>query len=222
MRKSFHQRLEEITRDVIDMGKLAGEAVEGSIRSFVGMDTGLAQKVIDKDEKIDDYDISIEEKCIVLQAEHQPVAKDLRLIHSISIIIKHLERIGDLAVNISKVVKKLSEEEKKSLDSEIIGLVEEMGNLVIPELETAIEAFRKKDEKEAYGIGKSDDAVDEIQETIFKKLFTSNKGEEDIRFVTNIALLSRYLERIGDQSVNIGERTLYFLTGDYNVFHDDK
>ncbi len=222
MRKSFHQRLEEITRDVIDMGKLAGEAVEGSIRSFVGMDTGLAQKVIDKDEKIDDYDISIEEKCIVLQAEHQPVAKDLRFIHSISIIIKHLERIGDLAVNISKVVKKFSKEEKKSLDREIIDLVEEMGNLVIPELETAIEAFRKKDEKEASGIGKSDDAVDRIQETIFKKLFTSNKGEKDIRFVTNIALVSRYLERIGDQAVNIGERTLYFLTGDYKVFHDSK
>ncbi len=222
MRKSFHQRLEEITRDVIDMGKLAGEAVEGSIRSFVGMDTGLAQKVIDKDEKIDDYDISIEEKCIVLQAEHQPVAKDLRFIHSISIIIKHLERIGDLAVNISKVVKKFSKEEKKSLDREIIDLVEEMGNLVIPELETAIEAFRKKDKKEASGIGKSDDAVDRIQETIFKKLFTSNKGEKDIRFVTNIALVSRYLERIGDQAVNIGERTLYFLTGDYKVFHDSK
>ena len=97
-----------------------------------------------------------------------------------------------------------------------------MGNLVIPELETAIEAFRKKDEKEASGIGKSDDAVDRIQETIFKKLFTSNKGEKDIRFVTNIALVSRYLERIGDQAVNIGERTLYFLTGDYKVFHDSK
>ena len=52
-------------------------------------------------------------------------------------------------------------------------------------------------------------------------LFTTHKGEEDIKFVTNIALASRYLERIGDQSVNIGDRVLYFLTGDYSVFHDD-
>ncbi len=222
MRKSFHQRLEEIIQDVVDMGELVRGAVDGSIRSFIGMDARLAQKVIDKDEKIDDYDISIEEKSIVLQAEHQPVAKDLRLIHSISIIIKHLERIGDLSVNIAKVVKRLSKEEKKSLDRDIIRLVEEMGKLVIPELEVAIEAFRNKDEKKASGIGKSDDAVDKLQETIFKKLFTSRKGEEDIKFVTNITLVSRYLERIGDQAVNIGERTLYFLTGDYNVFHDGK
>lgn len=220
MRKTFHQRLEEITGEVIDMGMLAREAVDRSIQSFVKMDIELAQKVIDNDEKIDEYDISIEEKCIVLQAEHQPVAKDLRFIHSISIIIKHLERIGDLAVNISKVARRLSKEEKKTFDRGVIDLVVEMGNLVIPEVDKAIEAFRKKDKKEASRLGKSDDAVDKIQKMIFKKLFTSHKGAEDIKFVTNIALVSRYLERVGDQAVNIGDRVLYFLTGDYTVFHD--
>ena len=88
MRKTFHQRIEEITEDVINMGKLAREAVDRSISSFVGMDIELAQKVIDDDGKIDDYDISIEEKCIVLQAEHQPVAKDLRLLHSYFVVQK--------------------------------------------------------------------------------------------------------------------------------------
>ncbi|MCJ7665368.1 MAG: phosphate signaling complex protein PhoU, partial [Actinobacteria bacterium] len=160
--------------------------------------------------------------CIVLQAEHQPVAVDLRFIHSISIIIKHLERIGDLAVNIAKIVKRLSaEEEKGKIDREIIDLLVEMGNLVKPELNEALEAFKNRDAKLASKLGKSDDAVDEIQKLIFKKLFSSHKGEEDIKFVTNIVLASRYLERIGDQSVNIGDRVLYFLTGDYSVFHND-
>lgn len=221
MRKTFHQRLDEINEDVLSMGSLVQEAVHNSIEAILGMNADLAQTVIDKDEKIDEYDILIEEKCIVLQAEHQPFARDLRLLHSISILIKHLERIGDLAVNISKIVKKLSEEKKKRLDKEIIGLMIEMGNLVKPELNGALESFRKKDAKLASKLGKTDDAVDEIQKVIFRKLLTSNKGKEDIKFVTNIALISRYMERIGDQAVNIGERVLFFLTGDYKIFHDD-
>ena len=222
MRKTFHQRLEEITDEVLVMGSLVQDAVHNSIEALMRMDPELADRVIKEDERVNEHDISIEEKCIVLQAEHQPVAVDLRFIHSISIIIKHLERIGDLAVNIGKIVKRLStKEEKSNIDKEIMDLLVEMGNLVKPELSRALEAFKNRDAKLAAEMGKSDDAVDEIQEMIFKKLFTTNKGEEDIKFVTNIALASRYLERIGDQSVNIGDRVLYFLTGDYSVFHDD-
>ncbi len=222
MRKTFHQRLEEITDEVLVMGSLVQDAVHNSIEALMRMDPELAEKVIKEDERVNEHDISIEEKCIMLQAEHQPVAVDLRFIHSISIIIKHLERIGDLAVNIGKIVKRLStKEEKSNIDREIIDLLVEMGNLAEPELGKALKAFKNKDAKLASKLGESDDAVDEIQEMIFKKLFTTNKGEEDIKFVTNIALASRYLERIGDQSVNIGDRVLYFLTGDYSVFHDD-
>ncbi|MCK5566557.1 MAG: phosphate signaling complex protein PhoU [Actinomycetia bacterium] len=222
MRKTFHQRIDEITEDVLAMGSLAQEAVSNSVTALLKMDTQIAEKIIRDDERIDEYDISIEEKCIVLQAEHQPVAVDLRFLHSVSILIKHLERIGDLAVNIAKIVKRLSgEDEKSNIDKEIIDLLVEMGNLVKPELSQALESFKNRDAKLASKLGKSDDDVDEIQELIFKKLFSSHKGEEDIKFVTNIALASRYLERIGDQSVNIGERVMYFLTGDYSVFHDD-
>ncbi len=222
MRKTFHQRLDEITDEVLVMGSLVQDAVHNSIEALMKMDQELADKIIKDDEKINEHDISIEEKCIVLQAEHQPVAVDLRFIHSISIIIKHIERIGDLAVNIGKIVKRLSaKEEKNNIDKEVMDLLVEMGNLVQPELARALEAFKNKDAKLASKLGKSDDAVDEIQKMIFKKLFTTHKGEEDIKFVTNIALASRYLERIGDQSVNIGDRVLYFLTGDYSVFHDD-
>ena len=222
MRKTFHQRIDEITEDTLAMGRQVQDAVHDSIEALLNMDPQLAEKVITDDEKVNEYDISIEEKCIVLQAEHQPVAVDLRFLHSVSIIIKHLERIGDLAVNIGKIVKRLStKEEKINIDKEVIDLLVEMGNLVKPELAGALEAFKKRDAKLASKLGKSDDAVDELQKLVFKKLFSSNKGEEDIKFVTNIALASRYLERIGDQSVNIGDRVLYFLTGDYSVFHDD-
>ena len=220
MRRIFYEKLDEINQDAVNMGSLVQDAVNDSLQAFLEMNVDLAKEVIERDERINEYDLLIEEKSIVLIAEYQPVASDLRLLHSISIIIKHLERIGDLAVNISKVVKRISGATNKRIDKDIIDLVVEMGNLVKPELARAMEAFKNKDARLASKLGKSDKSVDEIQKMIFKKLFTI-KRKKDIKFVTNIALASRYLERIGDQSVNIGDRVLYLLTGDYTVFHDN-
>ena len=222
MRKTFLEKLDEINEDVVGMGNLVQNAVDDSIEALVKMDRQLAEKIIEGDEKINEYDISIEEKCIVVQAEHQPVAVDLRFLHSVSIIIKSLERIGDLAVNVAKIIRRLSKEkEKKNLDKSTIDLLIEMGNLVKHALTHALEAFKDRDPRLASRLGRSDDAVDEIQKMIFKKLFTAKKGKKNIKFITNIALASRYLERMGDQSVNIADRILYFLTGDYTVFHDN-
>jgi phosphate transport system protein len=222
MRKTFHQKLEELTEDVLAMGSLVQDAVHDSIEALINMDQQLADKIIEGDEKINEYDVSIEEKCIVIQAEHQPVAVDLRFLHSVSIIIKSLERIGDLAVNIARISKRLSKnKEKKRLDKNIMGLLVEMGNLVKVELASALEAFKHRDINLASRLGKSDDPIDEIQKMIFKKLFTVKKEKEDIRFITDVALAGRYLERMGDQSVNIGDRIIYFLTGGYTVFRDN-
>ena len=142
MRKTFHEKLNEINEDVLSMGDLVQEAVHDSVEAILEMNIDLAQKVIERDEAINEYDISIEEKCIILQAEHQPVARDLRLLYSVSILIKNLERIGDLAANISKIVKRLAKEKKKQLDKEIIELLVEMGNLVKYELNGALESCR--------------------------------------------------------------------------------
>ena len=86
MRKTFQQKLDELTEDVIVMGSLVQNTVNDAINSLINGDVELALKVIDGDNKIDDYDVLIEQKCMFIQAEHQPVAKDLRLIHSIYII----------------------------------------------------------------------------------------------------------------------------------------
>ncbi len=222
MRRIFYKKLDEINQDVVDMGSLVQDAVNDSLQAFLEMNVDLAKEVIERDERINEYDISIEEKCIVIQAEHQPVAFDLRFLHSVSIIIKSLERIGDLAVNVARIIKRLSKEkEKKSLDKSTVGLLIEMENLVKNVLAGALEAFKNRDPRLASRLGRSDDSVDKIQKMIFKKLFAAKKEKEDISFITNIALASRYLERMGDQSVNIGDRVLYFLTGDYTVFHDN-
>ncbi len=222
MRKKFYRQIGIITKNVISMSNLAQDAVRNSVNSLIDHDTDLARKVIDEDVKIDDYEIAIEEKCIVLQAEYQPVAIDLRYLHSISNIIIHLERIGNLSVNIAKVTKRLAKLKTPYLNKNIKELLVEMKNLVILELSKSSGAFKNKDIKLASKLGKIDDDVDDMQKVIIKNLYTSSYNNKDAtKIITNILLTSRYLERIGDHAVSISERVQYFLTGDYRVFHSD-
>jgi phosphate transport system protein len=222
MRKSFHEHLDDIAEDVLKMGSLAQQAVHDVVQALTEMNPRLAQQVIENDIKIDEYDISIEEKCVVLQAEHQPVARDLRLLHSVSIILMHLERIGDLSVNIARIVKKLAQQKETPMEREIIDLLAEMGNLVQTVLNRALESFKKRDYKLAAKLDKIDSSVDKLQEAVLQKLYTSaSGGKEYVNFIANVSMISRYLERIGDQSVNVGERVQFFLTGEYKIFHEE-
>jgi phosphate transport system protein len=222
MRKIYYDKINEISKDVISMFNLASDAVSSSIEALLSTDPAIAQEVIDSDHRIDDYEILIEEKCIALQAEHQPVASDLRYIHSICNIVIHLERIGDLSVNIAKIARNLSKLKKQYLDNEMKELLQEMSYLVKPALDKAITAFKKNDLKLASEIDKMDNAIDDIQKTIVKKLYNSVLyRKENINIIADIALVARYLERIGDHCVSIAERVQYYLTGDYTVFHSD-
>ncbi len=222
MRKAFYDQINEISEDVISMSNLSQNAACKAVNALIDSNTALAQEVIDEDNKIDDYEISIEEKCVVLQAEYQPVATDLRYIHSISNIIIHLERIGDLSANIAKIAKSLARLNIQYLDEDMKKILLKMLDLVKPVLSKATLAFQKSDLKLASSIDKIDDAVDDIQKTIIQKLYSSafNK-KENIKIIADISLVARYLERIGDHSVSIGERVQYYLTGDYKVFHSD-
>jgi phosphate transport system protein len=222
MRKTFEQKLDEVTEDVVVMGSMVQNTVNDAISSLVNGDVELAQKVIDGDDRIDDLDVIIEQKCMFIQAEHQPVAKDLRLIHSIYIIIIYLERIGDICVSIGKLTRRLYLEDKKQISKEIMDILTEMGNLVKTVLDKALKAFKNKDYKLATRLEQIDEAVDDIQKILYHKIYGIHaKNEDYVRLVTNISLASRYLERIGDNAVNIGDRVLYYLTGDFKSIHSD-
>lgn len=222
MRKTFEQKLDEVTEDVIMMGSMVQDTVNDAIKSLVNGDIELAQKVIDGDDKIDDLDILIEQKCMYIQAEHQPVAKDLRLIHSIYIIIIYLERIGDICVSLAKLTRRLYLEERKQIKKEIMDILIEMGNLVQTVLDKALKAFKNKDYKLASKLEQMDSTVDDIQKILYTKVYAIHAKDEDyVKLVSNISLASRYLERIGDNAVNIGDRVLYYVTGDFKTIHSD-
>ncbi|MCX6347826.1 MAG: hypothetical protein NTZ89_07875, partial [Actinobacteria bacterium] len=163
----------------------------------------------------------------VIQAEYQPFAKDLRLIHSINVIAIYMERIGDLAVNLAKITRRLEKHKAMFMTEEIMDLFKEMVNLAKLVLVKALKAFKNNDAKLAGKLDELDNELDDMQKVLFKKLFASVVGsnsldkEEFALYLSNISLAARYLERIGDQSVNIGERVLLFLTGDFKILHDE-
>jgi len=223
MRKAFYEQIDEIAKNVVLMANLAESAVHKAVNALIKADSAMAQKVIDGDQEIDNYEILIEEKCVILQAEYQPLARDLRYIHSVSNIIIHLERIGDLSVNIAKITRSLYKKNNiPCLENDMKELLLEMLKLAKSVLNKAIDAFKENNFKLATNIGIIDDAVDNIQKAIIQKLYSLPfKKKENIKIIAYISLVARYLERVGDHSVSIGERVQYYLTGNYRIFHDD-
>jgi phosphate transport system protein len=222
MSKTLDDKLNEVSTDILNMSSLIQETIRVAIKAFVTGDIELAQKIIDNDTKVDEYDISIEEKCMYIQAEHQPVAGDLRFIHSAYLIVIYLERIGDIAVSIAKLVKRLYLQEKKPIEKELLDIIIEMGIIVQSILKKAYESFRDRDANLALRLEHKDMAIDDLQKAFYQKLYSKNSKDEDyIKLVTNLSLMSRYIERIGDNSVNIGERVIYFLTGDFKAIHSE-
>ena len=222
MRKTFNDKLEEVTKDTLEMGSLIQNTVNNVIKALITGDIKLAETIIENDTIIDDYDVKIEEKCMYIQAEHQPVAGDLRLIHSIYLIVIYLERIGDISVSIAKLVKRLYLQEKIPIKKDLLDIIVDMGNVVKSILEKALKAFKDKDAKLALRLEKIDYSIDDLQKALYQRIYSIHGRSDDyIKLVTNISLASRYFERIGDNSVNIGERVVYYLTGDFKAIHSE-
>jgi phosphate transport system protein len=227
MIKKFHEKLQDIVDDVNRMGKLIQEAVDNATTSLITGNRDQATLVVEGDGKIDELEMNIEEACLVIQAEYQPFAKDLRLINSINIIAIYMERIGDLAVNLAKITRRLEKHKAMFMTPEIMDLFKEMIGIAKIVLAKALKAFKNNDAKLAGKLDDLDNELDDLQKVLYKKLFASVTGndsfnkEEFALYLSNISLAARYLERIGDQSVNVGERVLLFLTGDYKILHDE-
>ena len=227
MIKRFHEKLQDIVNNVNKMGVLIQEAVENATTSLVTGDRELATKVVDGDGEIDELEMGIEEACLVIQAEYQPFAKDLRLINSINIIAIYMERIGDLAVNLAKITRRLEKHKAMFMTEELMDLFKEMINIAKLVLAKSLKAFKNNDAKLAGKLDELDNELDDLQKVLFKKLYASVIGNDSLNneefalYLSNISLAARYLERIGDQSVNVGERVLLFLTGDYKILHSE-
>ena len=166
---------------------------------------------MDGDDPIDGMFLDIEKRSLTLLAQQAPVAGDLRLIVAILRVVNDLERAGDLAYNIAKLVhmEEFCEPSPKAVKS----LVSELGQAAGRLMSTAIDAWASKDEPSAAGLQQKDDVVDDLHARLIRKLLEL-KDEDAVASAMQLAMIGRYFERIADHAVNIGELVCYYVTGD--------
>ncbi len=210
MREQFTQQLAELHAEVVDIaGEVAG-ATRSAVNALVSGDTDLAIKVIEGDDLIDARCTGVEERVIETIATQFPVARDLRLLQSLAYIAMHLERMADLAVNIGKAAKRTADRKGPQT---LYDLIQAQGNLVYRVLDTTREALAERDLELACKLPELDEPIDHLYKQFFRELARLN-DEEEIEWASQMVMASRYLERIADNAVDIGERIVYLITGE--------
>jgi phosphate transport system protein len=211
MRDAFHKELEALDQEIVRMGAIVERSTQDATRALVECDRALAQRVREGDEEIDALFLAIEKRSLTLLAQQAPVAGDLRLIVAILRVVNDLERVGDLAYNIAKLVQleDFCEPGPKAIHS----LVSDLGDAAAQLMGKAIDAWAAKDEALAADLARQDDRIDDLHSQLIQRLLELN-DQASVGPAIRLAMVGRYFERIGDHAVNMGERVRYFVTGD--------
>lgn len=212
MRNRFDRQLEELNDELIEMGTMIEKAIETAAKALISQDSELAKTVIEGDEQVDRQERIIENLCLKLLLQQQPVAKDLRLISSALKMITDMERIGDQAADISELTIMLSEAKYiKKLEH-----IQQMAKETMVMLIESIDAFVNKDMLKAQSVIDADDKVDELFAEVKKELIKMihqdiNCGEQ----ASDLLMIAKYFERIGDHTTNIAEWVIFSITGEH-------
>jgi phosphate transport system protein len=210
MRTGFHKRLREIQDDILTMGSMVGKAILRSVEALKSRDLELARRVIAEDQKINGKRFEIEEKCVALIATQQPMAGDLRTIVAILNITTEIERIGDYAAGIGKIVIMIGDEPPLKPLVDIPRMAEQMVSM----LHRALDAFINRDAESAKKIAAEDDLVDQLYDQVFRELLTfMAEDPKTITRATRLIWVAHNLERAADRVTNICERAVFIVTG---------
>jgi phosphate transport system protein len=210
VRKTFHQQLDELYLDVLRMANVTVDILEKTRSAVARLDKEAAQAIIDGDDEVDDFVVKIEESGIELLARQAPVAIDLRRIIVIMRLSQHLERVADLCVNISKAIVNM---EGYTLSPWIAENIDEMFKRSTSMLVRAIESFKERDEDKAIELHRMDDTVDRINRNFLT--MTNKESEEEVELIIRVVMIARFLERIADHAVDMGEEVRYMVTGEF-------
>jgi phosphate transport system protein len=216
-RSKFHAELLDLETAVVEMGGLAADSVKSAVDALVRRDRGGAQTVIDGDDEIDNRYLSIERRILDLFALQTPVASDLRLVSVIQHTNQHLERVGDQAVNISKI--NLATMDLPTSDV-ILSHLAEMADVVSRMVRTAMEAFERRDLDLCLKLPEMDDPVDQLNRGMYLEVVKLADDPARLEWGIQMNVAARALERVGDNAVDIGEQVSFLLTGEFREFTD--
>lgn len=210
IRRSYSHELETLREELSHMGTIVAEAIAKATESLAKQDAAMAKVVMDGDDIIDNMQIEIEDKCMVLIARQQPLARDLRIIGTGLKITTDLERVGDHAFDIAKIAGQIAD---KPLIKPLID-IPRMAQMAQKMLKDALEAYVNLDIALAEQVCEADDEVDRLNQQIFRELLTyMMEDPRSITQATQLILVAMSLERVADHATNIAEWVIYLATG---------
>jgi phosphate transport system protein len=219
VRVEFHERLAELEQQALLTADLAADALAQAIEAVVNGDAELAAMVIENDDAIDGRYLEVHQGILSLLARQAPVATDLRLIAALLHTIVHIERIGDQCVNIAKLVPLMGQAPANS--SQILAKIEAAGAQARDQIKQAQLAFRDRNLKLAEDLVTQDDLIDRLNREIFNAAVEIGGEDADIReWAAHTMLIARHIERIGDNTVDIGEQIAFVISGLFREFTD--
>ncbi|PYM19070.1 MAG: phosphate transport system regulatory protein PhoU [Candidatus Rokuibacteriota bacterium] len=208
MQRHFHEELDALKQTLLAMGGLVEDQIRRVMVALLERDSVVAQDVIDRDARVNAYDVEVDEKCVELLALHQPAAGDLRFITTAMKIVTDLERIGDQAVNIAQRSLELNAEPQLKPYIDLPRMAECAQRMV----KESLDAFVARDTALARQVCGEDAAVDALKEQIFRELLTFMMADpRTIPRAIRLILISRFLERVADHATNIAEMVIYMV-----------
>jgi len=221
-RPHFHDELGRMEIRLLTLGELAAAAVRGAVEAIVSRDDERAEAVVAGDDAIDALYLELDQGMLSLLALQAPVAADLRLVSVLMHSSLHLERIGDQAVNVAKI--HLVTRDLPS-SATIVQNLGEMGDIVVGMVQTAMDAFRRRDMESCLTLPKLDDPVDRLNRNMHFEVAKLAGDPRALEWGMHMNLAARALERVGDNAVDIGEQVSFLVTGEFREFtdasHDD-
>jgi phosphate transport system protein len=217
-RHQFQEELEALERQALGGLDMVVDALNRSIEVVQHQDVELASMVIADDDRIDGRYLEVHQGILSLLALQAPVAGDLRLVAALLHVIKHVERMGDQCVNMAKLVPLAGHE--PPADAEMLAKIGRMGELARSLVQQCKLAFERRDAALAQDLVRQDDGIDTLNRECFRRALEIGDDVDQREWAMHMMLISRCLERVGDNAVDIGEQTAFVVTGLFREFED--
>lgn len=211
-RQAYDKELYNLKQELLRMGSLVEEMIHQSIEALANQDKELANKVIVGDDVVDAMERELDEQCVRLIALQQPLARDLRVVVTVTKVVTDLERIADHAVNIAETALKIADQPliKPLVD------IPRMAKMAKAMVKGCLDAFVNGDVDLARSTAMTDDQVDRLYDMLFTELIDIAARSNDTTVSTqaiNLLFVARYLERVADHATNVAERVIFMVTG---------
>jgi phosphate transport system protein len=206
----FREELDELQRKLLEMGGLVESSIHNSVAALVERDEDKAKEVMWNEALINQKEIEIDELATRMLALFQPMARDLRFITAVIKMNNDLERMGDMAVNITERALNLMGEPVLRPLIDIPKLAELSESMV----HRALDAFARNDADMARAVLLSDDEVDNLRDAVYDELLSFMQEERNtISRAVSLMFIAQNLERIADHATNIAEDVLFSVKG---------